>query len=90
MLNLPASAVDDEMAKRKARAERFGTQPSNGEVGAAGTESKDDEAERALERAKRFGIGQTAMGKLDQALPMERQKKRNRTEEGGSWRIRDY
>lgn len=73
------------MAKRKARAARFGTGATNGEVGAAGTEEKDDEAARALERAKRFGTGQTAMGKLDEALPSERErgKKRNRTEEGG-------
>ena len=73
------------MAKRKARAARFGTSATNGEVGATGTEEKDDEAARALERAKRFGAGQTAMGKLDEALPSERErgKKRNRTEEGG-------
>ena len=72
------------MAKRKARAARFGTAPDEGDIGAAGTEEKDDEAARALERAKRFGTGQTAIGKLDQALPMDRErgKKRSRGEEG--------
>ena len=72
------------MAKRKARAARFGTAPTNGETDPDGTEEKDDAAEKALERAQRFGTGQTAMGKLDQALPMERErgKKRNRLEEG--------
>lgn len=73
------------MAKRKARAERFGTgnAAANG-TGAAGTENADDEAERALERAKRFGTGQTAMGKLDEALSTERERglrKRGRTDE---------
>lgn len=85
-LNLPSSEVDAEMAKRKARAERFGTGAAvaNGETGAADTEGADAEALRALERAKRFGTGQTAMGKLDEALPSELKRdsrKRVRTEE---------
>ncbi|KAL2399149.1 hypothetical protein ABEF95_000553 [Exophiala dermatitidis] len=88
-LNLPQSEVDAEMAKRKARAERFGTAASaaNGDVGAAGTESADAEALKALERAKRFGTGQTAMGKLDEALPTEperRARKRNRTDDNST------
>ncbi|KAK4940963.1 hypothetical protein LTR10_019007 [Elasticomyces elasticus] len=81
-LHLPTSEVDAELAKRKARAERFGT--ANEDVGAAGTEDADTEAARALERAKRFGTGQTAMGKLDEALPSEfgrAGRKRGRTEE---------
>ena len=89
-LGLQTSTVDDEMAKRKARADRFGTaatpvtEGANGETGAEGAENKEDEAQRALERAKRFGTGQTAMGKLDEALPSERErgpKKRGRMEE---------
>lgn len=85
-LHLPSSEVDAEMAKRKARAERFGTGAAvaNGETGAAGTEGADAEALRALERAKRFGTGQTAMGKLDEALPSDSKRdsrKRVRTEE---------
>ncbi|KIW15951.1 hypothetical protein PV08_06001 [Exophiala spinifera] len=85
-LNLPTSEVDAEMAKRKARAERFGTGAAvaNGETGAVGTEGADAEALKALERAKRFGTGQTAMGKLDEALPSDSKRdsrKRGRTEE---------
>ncbi|EXJ64175.1 hypothetical protein A1O7_00511 [Cladophialophora yegresii CBS 114405] len=82
-LNLPHSEMDAEMAKRKARAERFGTGASgaNGETGDSAT---DADAQKALERAKRFGTAQTAMGKLDEALPEERERgsrKRGRTEE---------
>ncbi|OAP65211.1 hypothetical protein AYL99_01183 [Fonsecaea erecta] len=85
-LNLPQSDVDSEMAKRKARAERFGTSaaPANGETG---TGTTDDDAQKALERARRFGTGQTAVGKLDEALPEERERgprKRGRTEESGA------
>ncbi|EXJ95480.1 hypothetical protein A1O1_00602 [Capronia coronata CBS 617.96] len=85
-LHLPQSDIDAEMAKRKARAERFGT-ANGGETGAAGTENADDEAQKALERAKRFGTGQTAVGKLDEALPTEpdrRSRKRNRTDDSGA------
>jgi len=87
-LNLPSSEVDSEMAKRKARAERFGTgAAANGETGAAGTEGADSEAQKALDRAKRFGTGQTAMGKLDEALPQEPERgsrKRGRAEENSA------
>lgn len=81
-LNLPSSEVDAEMAKRKARAERFGT--GNAAANGEGTKDADNEEEKALERAKRFGTGQTAMGKLDEALPTERERglrKRGRTDE---------
>ncbi|OQV02636.1 SAP domain-containing protein [Cladophialophora immunda] len=85
-LNLPQSDVDSEMAKRKARAERFGTSaaPTNGETE---TNATDGDAQKALERARRFGTGQTAVGKLDEALPEERERgsrKRGRTEETGA------
>ncbi|KEF59977.1 uncharacterized protein A1O9_04825 [Exophiala aquamarina CBS 119918] len=79
-LNLPTSEVDAEMAKRKARAERFGTE----NAATNGVDDADSEAQRALERAKRFGTGQTAMGKLDEALPTERGRglrKRGRPDE---------
>ena len=71
-LHLPNSNVDDEIAKRKARAARFGT--ANTEDAAAETDDK------ALERAKRFGIqpSDTAVGKLDVALPTEGPKGRRR------------
>jgi SAP domain-containing ribonucleoprotein len=78
-IGLTASSVDEELKKRKARAERFGT-------GATTTDSTqaDDNAEtlKAIERAKRFGSGQaaggTGVGKLDEALPMEREKRGKR------------
>lgn len=74
-LHLPNSNIDDELAKRKARAARFGT---------AVTESTETEAadaqDKNLERAKRFGVqpSDTAMGKLDVALPTEGPKGRRR------------
>ena len=87
-LNLPSSEVDSEMAKRKARAERFGTgAAADNDTGAAGTEDAEAEALKALNRAKRFGTGQTTMGKLDEALPQESERggrKRGRTEENSA------
>lgn len=74
-LNLAASDVDKEMAKRKARAERFqtGGQAST-EPETTETATADTDALKNLERAKRFGTGQTAIGKLDEALPSERER----------------
>ena len=74
-LDLPTSSVDDELKKRQARAARFGTTAA---ATSEGDNDKDIEAQRALERAKRFGTGETAMGKLDEALPMTREKKGER------------
>jgi SAP domain-containing ribonucleoprotein len=82
-LHLPHSEVDAEMAKRKARAERFGVGAPGADV-ETGESATDADAQKALERARRFGTGQTAMGKLDEALPEERERgsrKRGRTEE---------
>lgn len=74
-LNLAASDVDQEMAKRKARAERFQTGgQANAEPEATETATADTDALKNLERAKRFGTGQTAIGKLDEALPSERER----------------
>lgn len=72
-LHLPTSNVDDEIAKRKARAARFGTAATDA---TEGTEVED----KSLERAKRFGIqpGETAVGKLDVALPSDGPKGRRR------------
>ncbi|MCJ1440543.1 MAG: hypothetical protein MMC23_001027 [Stictis urceolatum] len=81
--NLEKSSLEAELAKRKARAARFGIQDAD-----AG------EATRTLERAKRFGTaagGESAGGPagsevkgLDMALP-ERERKRGRgaVEQGG-------
>jgi len=84
-LSLPSSEVDSEMARRKARAERFGTSAAvaNGETGAEGA---DADTSKALERAKRFGTGQTALGKLDEPLSSETKRdsrKRGRMEGDG-------
>jgi len=73
------------MKKRKARAERFGTaagKVANGDAEAAA--APNTELTKALERAKRFGTSANAMGKLDEALPEERERsgrKRGRAEE---------
>lgn len=67
--NIPTTTVDAELEKRKARAARFGM-----------TESNDD-ALKALERAKKFGTDSAAdkpgVKGLDEALP-ERRPKRGR------------
>lgn len=85
-LNLPGSDLDAEMAKRKARAERFGTgaAATNGEAGNTEADAADMEVQKVLDRAKRFGTGQTTVGKLDEALSAEPERgsrKRPRTEE---------
>jgi SAP domain-containing ribonucleoprotein len=78
--------VDEELKKRKARAERFGTGTTT-----TGSTQADGNAEalKASERAKRFGSGQTAsgtgVGKLDEALPMEREKRGKRALEESAY-----
>lgn len=64
-LGLQERTLDDEIAKRKKRAEKFGLDPSQ------------DETLKQLERAKRFGTTNVP-GLLNQALPerKEREKKR--------------
>ena len=63
--NLPATSLDDEMAKRKARALKFGIKEDN------------DEAGKAKARAERFGTGTSGVSaRLDAALPEARGKKR--------------
>src|SRR5271163_3779796 len=80
-LGLGSSSIDEELRKRKARAERFGTGDTGGST--AGTaDEKSAEASKALERAKRFGTGATTngtgVGKLDEALPEERERRGKR------------
>lgn len=76
-IGLAASDFDSELAKRKARAEKFGVVEDAGET----------EAEKAIERAKRFGIetqGETGGVKgLDEALPSEKPRKRGRGGDDG-------
>lgn len=79
---LAASDLEAELAKRKKRAEKFGIVEDDA------TALK--EAEKQLERAKRFGTGGGAetgpsvgVKGLDEALPDERSRKRGRNEQGG-------
>ncbi|KAJ5595233.1 uncharacterized protein N7459_001441 [Penicillium hispanicum] len=79
---LPASELEEELRKRKARAEKFGIVED--------TETAVKEAEKAVQRAKRFGTGgksetNTSVGVkgLDEALPDERSRKRSHNDQGG-------
>lgn len=86
---LPQTDLEAELAKRKARAQKFGIVEDD--------DTALKEATKQLERAKRFGTGAEAgttpaagVSRLDQALPDERSRKRrnegrndNRNEQGG-------
>ncbi|PYH49187.1 SAP domain-containing protein [Aspergillus saccharolyticus JOP 1030-1] len=82
---LPVTEMEEELKKRKARAEKFGiTEESKAAIEAA---------EKQLERAKRFGTAAIAapttevgVKRLDEALPEEKPRKRGRgdNEQGGS------
>lgn len=77
---LPTTEMEEELRKRKARAEKFGiTEDSQTAIA---------EAEKSLERAKRFGTGAdpnagVGVRKLDEALPQEKSRKRGRNDQGG-------
>lgn len=77
---LPITEMEEELKKRKARAEKFGiTEESQTAIA---------EAEKQLDRAKRFGIGadpNTGAGvkKLDEALPQEKPRKRGPNDQDG-------
>jgi SAP domain-containing ribonucleoprotein len=74
-MGLNSSSYDDELKKRKARAERFG----------APAQDLDAEVQKVAERAKRFGTegGENGgVGKLDQALPTERVRRGKRERDG--------
>lgn len=79
---LPATELEEELRKRKARAAKFGIVEDE--------ETALKEAEKQLERARRFGTGggaetSTNVGVrgLDEALPNEPPRKRGRNEQGG-------
>ncbi|KAL4926013.1 uncharacterized protein BDV17DRAFT_164027 [Aspergillus undulatus] len=82
-IGLSVTDLEEELKKRKARAEKFGvTEDSQAAI---------DEATKKLERAKRFGTAgeeetkAQSVGRLDQALP-EKSRKRGRggdNEQGG-------
>ncbi|PLN83709.1 hypothetical protein BDW42DRAFT_164503 [Aspergillus taichungensis] len=79
---LPVTELEEELKKRKARAEKFGiTEDSQAAIA---------EAEQRLERAKRFGgeaevPANAGVSKLDEALPSEQPRKRGRgqNDQGG-------
>lgn len=81
-IGLPSTEVEEELRKRKARAEKFGIIEDS--------KTALQEAEKAVARAKRFGAaadGDTKIGikGLDQPLPDEKSRKRGRgdNEQGG-------
>lgn len=76
-IGLATTELEEELKKRKARAEKFGITEE--------TKASIAEAEKKLERAKRFGAeGEEKEGagveKLDAALPSENPRKRARAE----------
>lgn len=68
-LGLQERTLDEEIAKRKKRAEKFGLDPST------------DETLKQLERAKRFGTTNVP-GLLNQALPQRAEREKKRAAEG--------
>ncbi|KAL2008541.1 hypothetical protein VTN00DRAFT_6735 [Thermoascus crustaceus] len=79
-IGLKSTELEEELKKRKARAEKFGIVEDS--------KTALEEAEKALQRAKRFGTTTNNLGVgvkgLDEALPNERPRKRGRdNDEGG-------
>ncbi|KAJ9301987.1 hypothetical protein DTO271G3_853 [Paecilomyces variotii] len=81
-IGLPSTEVEEELKKRKARAEKFGIVEDS--------QTALQEAEKAVARAKRFGAAtdgdaKVAIKGLDQPLPDEKSRKRGRgdNEQGG-------
>lgn len=81
---LPTTDLEAELAKRKARAAKFGIVEDD--------ETALKEATKQLDRAQRFGTGaeETGVSRLDQALPDERPRKRgNDSRDGRGGKRRD-
>lgn len=78
-IGIGASDVDNEMAKRKARAERFKIAQPTADAEVTESATADADAQKHLERAKKFGTGSTAIGKLDEALSSERPRGKDRS-----------
>lgn len=81
---LPVTEMEEELRKRKARAEKFGI--------TEGSQAAISEAEKQLERARRFGTGvesnaDVGVSRLDQALPAEQARRR---QGGRGGRRRDF
>jgi len=74
-LGLQDRTLDEEIAKRKKRAEKFGLDPAQ------------DEQLKLLERAKRFGTTNVP-GFLNQALPERAEREKKREREGGQDGVR--
>lgn len=74
-LGLQDRTLDEEIAKRKKRAEKFGLDPAQ------------DEQLKLLERAKRFGTTNVP-GLLNQALPERAEREKKRGREGGQDGVR--
>ena len=79
---LPITEMEEELKKRKARAEKFGiTEESQAAIA---------DAEKQLDRAKRFGSGVEApdvgVKRLDEALPQEKSRKRGQHDNDASGR----
>ncbi|CRG86624.1 hypothetical protein PISL3812_03634 [Talaromyces islandicus] len=76
-MGLQATDLEAELEKRKARAAKFGIVSETGDAAT--------EADKALERAKRFGTTQSApaINGLDQALPEKSHKRGRGDDQGG-------
>ncbi|KAL1982647.1 hypothetical protein VTN96DRAFT_1017 [Rasamsonia emersonii] len=78
-IGLPTTQLEEELKKRKARAEKFGILEDS--------KKALEDAEKALQRAKRFGTenasAAVSVKGLDQALPDKRPRKRGRGDDQG-------
>ncbi|KAL9003704.1 MAG: hypothetical protein Q9188_003444 [Gyalolechia gomerana] len=82
--NIPVTSIEDEIEKRKKRAARFGIVTDGAEKDSAKVAA--DDAVKALERAKKFGIADAnkpAVKGLDEALPERKKRGRAREDDGG-------